>query len=195
MAKFKLDIDTDGAAVLDRIIAAYGFSSKIMLAQHFDIAASSLSSRYKRGGFPADFAVMCMAETGVTLEWLATGEGKMFDDSQTDIFKIRKEKLIDGRVYEAGYLMFDKAFFPPNQAELKDPRVIIDNEIQYVVEYKFTDIFDGKWLVDIEGKTSIRELTRIPIRKVRVSGIGMAFDCELTDITVLGRVVNEIRSY
>ncbi|CNI01213.1 CI repressor [Yersinia aldovae] len=189
MAKFKLDINTDGAAVLDRIIAAYGFSSKIMLAQHFDIAASSLSSRYKRGGFPADFAVMCMAETGVTLEWLATGEGKMFDDSQTDIFKIRKEKLIDGRIYEAGYLMFDKTFFLPGQPPLKEPRVVLDGETQYIVDCIFSEVYDGKWLVDIEGKVSIRDLTLIPIRRVRVSGVGMAFDCELEDIKVLGRIV------
>ena len=80
MAIFKLDFDVDSAPVLDRVIEAYGFTSKLMLAQHLDIAASSLSSRYKRGGFPSDIAVRCIAETGVSLEWLATGAGKKFDD-------------------------------------------------------------------------------------------------------------------
>ncbi|HCM9038376.1 TPA: helix-turn-helix domain-containing protein, partial [Salmonella enterica subsp. enterica serovar Paratyphi B] len=68
MATFKLDFDVDSAPVLDRVIEAYGFTSKLMLAQHLDIAASSLSSRYKRGGFPSDIVVRCVAETGANLE-------------------------------------------------------------------------------------------------------------------------------
>ncbi|POE22188.1 hypothetical protein BV923_12010 [Pectobacterium odoriferum] len=44
------------------------------------------------------------------------------------------------------------------------------------VQPKFDDVTDGKWLVEIEGKTSIRDLTRIPVGKVRVSGVGMAWD-------------------
>jgi hypothetical protein len=29
----------------------------------------------------------------------------------------------------------------------------------------FTEVYDDQWLVEIEGKTSIRTLTRIPLRK------------------------------
>lgn len=76
MARFRIDPSTDSAPVLDRVIEAYGFTQKMQLAEHLDIAASSLSSRYKRGGLPADIMVKCMAETGVSLEWLVTGSGK-----------------------------------------------------------------------------------------------------------------------
>ncbi|MBL0865056.1 hypothetical protein G5647_01370 [Pectobacterium carotovorum] len=31
-------------------------------------------------------------------------------------------------------------------------------------------------MVEIEGKTSVRDLTRVPVGKVRVSGVGMAWD-------------------
>ncbi|WP_142887402.1 helix-turn-helix domain-containing protein, partial [Klebsiella pneumoniae] len=34
--------------VLDRICEAYGFSQKIQLASHFEIASSSLANRYSR---------------------------------------------------------------------------------------------------------------------------------------------------
>ncbi|TAJ01631.1 hypothetical protein EG334_22850 [Pectobacterium versatile] len=56
------------------------------------------------------------------------------------------------------------------------------------VQPKFDDVKDGKWLVEIEGKTSIRELTRIPVGKVRVSGVGMAFDCGIDEIGVVSKI-------
>lgn len=113
----------------------------------------------------------------------------MFDNSEADTIKLPRKKIIDGKIYDSNYLIFDKAFFLPAHSQMKEPQVILDSEVQYIVDRKFTEINDGKWLVDIEGKTSIRDLTRIPIRRVRVSGVGMAFDCDLEDINVLGRVL------
>lgn len=189
MEKLTIEFSSGGGAVLDRVIEAYGFGSKMMLAEHLGIAASSLSTRYKRDIFPADIVVRCMAETSANLQWLATGQGKMFDSREADTIKLPRKKIIDGKIYDSNYLMFDKAFFLPAHSQMKEPQVILDSEVQYIVERKFTEINDGKWLVDIEGKVSIRDLTRIPIRRVRVSGVGMAFDCDLEDINVLGRVV------
>ncbi|MBS2564772.1 phage repressor protein CI, partial [Salmonella enterica subsp. enterica serovar 1,4,[5],12:i:-] len=62
-----------------------------------------------------------------------------------------------------------------------------------IVDTSFTEVYDDEWLVEIECKTSIRTLTRIPIKKVRVSGVGMAFDCSIEDIKILGRVVLTIK--
>lgn len=186
---FKIDFDGDSAPVLDRIIEAYGFTSKLMLAQHFDMAASSLSGRYRRGGFPSDMAVRCLAETGVSLEWLATGSGKKFNDAELDIMKFPRKKLVDGQLYDSGYVMFDKVFFRAGTPLPAEPVCVQDEKAQYILDQKFADVFDGEWLVNIEGKTGIRTLTRIPIKKVRVSGIGMAFDCAIEDIQVIGRVV------
>lgn len=189
MATFKIDFDVDSAPVLDRVIEAYGFTSKLMLAQHLDIAASSLSSRYKRGGFPSDIAVRCVAETGVNLEWLATGEGRKFDDEKLDILKLPRKKIIDGQLYEAGILMLDKVTFLPGSTLPKSPICVLEGNSQFIVDTSFTEVYDDQWLIEVEGKTSIRTLTRIPIKKVRVSGVGMAFDCAIDDITVIGRVV------
>lgn len=189
MATFKIDFDVDSAPVLDRVIEAYGFTSKLMLAQHLDIAASSLSSRYKRGGFPSDIAVRCVAETGVNLEWLATGEGRKFDDEKLDILKLPRKKIIDGQLYEAGILMLDKVTFLPGSILPRSPICVLEGNSQFIVDTSFTEVYDDQWLIEVEGKTSIRTLTRIPIKKVRVSGVGMAFDCAIDDITVIGRVV------
>ena len=186
---FKIDFDGDSTPVLDRMIEAYGFTSKLMLAQHFDMAASTLSGRYRRGGFPADMAARCVADTGVSLEWLATGEGKKFEDGQLDILKFPSKKLVDGQLYDSGYVMFDKVFFRAGTPLPSKPICVQDEKAHYILDREFAEIFDGEWLVNIEGKTSIRTLTRIPVKKVRVSGVGMAFDCALEDIEVVGRVV------
>lgn len=45
MGIFAFQPSEDNTQILDRIIEAYGFSSKIMLAEHFEMAASSLSWR------------------------------------------------------------------------------------------------------------------------------------------------------
>lgn len=189
MENFEIDFDGESGPVLDRVIEAYGFSAKMMLAEHLNMAPSTLSGRYRRGGFPADIVVKCLADTGVNLSWLVTGEGRKFDDQKLDALHLRRRKIIDGQMFDAGYIMIDKSLVLDPRRELSKPFLLVDEQIQYLLDQDFAEVSDGKWLVEIEGKTSIRTLTRIPIKKVRVSGVGMAFDCALDDITVLGRVI------
>ncbi|EJG4225497.1 phage repressor protein CI [Salmonella enterica] len=185
----QIEFSHGGAEVLDRVIQAYGFNTKLALAEHLDIASSSLANRYKRDFFPADIVVRCMAETGATLEWLATGQGRKFNDDELDIMKLPRKKIVDGKLYESGFLMLDKVTFLPGKPLPQNPICVIDNTMQYIVDQHFTEVYDDVWLVEVEGKTSVRTLTRIPVGKVRVSGVGMAFDCAIDDIVVIGRVV------
>ncbi|WNY89946.1 hypothetical protein NRF19_13670 [Leclercia adecarboxylata] len=42
----------------------------------------------------------------------------------------------------------------------------------------------------MEGKSEIRTLTRIPVKRLRVSRNGSAaFDCGIDDIRIIGRVI------
>ncbi|EFV4650897.1 phage repressor protein CI [Salmonella enterica] len=189
MSKFPFEQIGHSSDVLDRVIEAYGFTSKLQLADHFEMASSSLSARFKRGVFPADMVVRCVAETGASLEWLSTGHGKKFDDEEMDIMKFPRKKLVDGQLYDSGYVMFDKVFFRAGLPLPASPICVQDEKAQYILDQKFSEVFDGEWLVNIEGKIGIRTLTRIPVRKVRVSGVGMAFDCGIDDIQIIGRVV------
>ncbi|HBN1052344.1 TPA: phage repressor protein CI [Escherichia coli ATCC 8739] len=185
----QIEFSHGGAEVLDRVIQAYGFNTKLALAEHLDIASSSLANRYKRDFFPADIVVRCMAETGATLEWLATGQGRKFNDDELDIMKLPRKKIVDGKLYESGFLMLDKVTFLPGKPLPQNPICVIDNTMQYIVDQHVTEVYDDVWLVEVEGKTSVRTLTRIPVGKVRVSGVGMAFDCGIDDIKIIGRIV------
>jgi len=193
MARFKLNPETDSAPVLDRVLEAYGFTQRLQLAELLGIASSSMSSRYKRGGLPADIMIKCVAETGVNLEWLATGQGRKFEDEELDILKIPRKKIVDGHLYDAGILLLDKITFLQGKPIPENPICVLDGVTQYIVEQNFIEVYDDDWLVEIEGKTSVRTLTRIPVKKVRVSGIGMAFDCLIDDIKIIGRVVLTIK--
>ncbi|HCR2220520.1 phage repressor protein CI [Enterobacter hormaechei] len=190
--KLQLEFSKGGSEVLDRVIQAYGFTSKLALANHLDIASSSLANRYKRDFFPSDIVVRCMAETGATLEWLATGQGKKFNDEELDIMRMSRRKIVDGKLYDAGFLMLDKVTFLPGKPLPQSPLCVINGSQQYIIEQDFSEVYDDEWLVEIEGKNSVRTLTRIPIKQVRVSGVGMAFDCGIDDIKIIGRVVLQI---
>ncbi|WP_313158315.1 phage repressor protein CI [Kluyvera cryocrescens] len=185
----KVLLPTNSAEVLDRVCEAYGFTTSLQLAEYLDMASSSMSARRTRGVFPADIVVKCSLETGFNLEWLTTGEGKKYEAEALDIMKFARKKLVDGQLYDSGYVMFDKVLFRAGTPLPENPVCIQDDKTQYILDQSFAEVFDGEWLVNIEGKTSIRTLTRIPVKKVRVSGVGMAFDCALDDIEIVGKVI------
>ncbi|PRD15300.1 phage repressor protein CI [Pantoea coffeiphila] len=188
-----IDFDTGGAEVLNRVCEAYGFKTKIALADHIGIASSSLAMRYKRGNFPSDIVVRCMAETGANLEWLASGVGPKVSGDALEALRVVRKKIVDGQLYDSGILLIDPSTFLPGTQIPKSPMCVIDGSSQYIVENDFTDVYDDEWIVEIEDKISVRTLTCIPVKKVRVTGGGAPFDCSIADIKVLGRIVLTIR--
>lgn len=185
-----IDFNSGGGVVLDRVIEAYGFKTKIALAEHIGIASSSLAMRYRRDFYPADIVVRCMAETGANLEWLSKGTGPKFGNEDLDIIRVQRKKIVDGQLYDFGVLSLDKAMFQPGKSISQKPLCIIDEQKSHIIEQGLTETYDGDWLVEIEGKISIRTLTHIPVKRVRVTGgSGAAFDCSIDDINVIGRVV------
>ncbi|PDO88581.1 phage repressor protein CI [Kosakonia sacchari] len=172
--------------VLDRICEAYGFSQKIQLARHFEIASSSLANRYSRDSISYDFIVHCALETGANLAWLLTGKGSPAtgnakNDTQImEKFTLSEESLVgDGDLSIAGKL-FSKPLTNPIA-------VYADGKLHFIE--RDASLSDGEWLVDIEGAISIRELTKLPGRKLHVAGGKVPFECGFDDIKALGRVM------
>ncbi|MCS6719403.1 phage repressor protein, partial [Proteus mirabilis] len=87
----------------------------------------------------------------------------------------------------------DKVIFFGNTPLPSNPISVFINKCYYVIDKKFDDIFDGNWFIKIDGKYSVRKLTRMPMKKVRISNQDTSFDCELSDIEIIGRVVAEIK--
>ncbi|KHT36601.1 phage repressor protein CI [Pectobacterium carotovorum] len=183
---FSVNPNEGGKRAIERLVEAYGFSTRQALCDHLGVSKSTMANRYLRDTFPSDWIIQCSLETGASLFWLTTGNGPMFEDGKSDVVSIPRKKLLNGKLYDSNYYMFDKAFLPDG---LQDPIVIVDGDVTYIADRKFDEVADGKWLVEIEGKTSVRDLTRIPVGKVRVSGVGMAFDCGIDEIGVVSKII------
>lgn len=154
--------------LLDRICQVYGFTQKIQLARHFNIAASSLQNRYARGTVSYDFAVQCALDTGASLRWLMTGQGAQFEGNPApgDPVSVSTFTLSDGRLEENTILSIDSAVFSKPLA--RGIAVRAEGKLHFIE--KEASLTDGLWLVEIESTTSIRDLTLLPGKKLHVAG-------------------------
>lgn len=174
--------------VLDRICEAYGFSQKTQLANHFDIASSSLSNRYTRGAISYDFAAHCALETGVNLRWLLTGEGERFTGESTrqresdSALRIEKFTFCDGALTRSGDFVIDKAIAEKLHSDI----FCLDADGGFYVVERTTTLTDGLKIVDIDGTASLREVQILPGKKLRVHGGIEPFVCSVDDISILG---------
>lgn len=181
------DYTFEPLAILDRICEVYGFSQKIQLANHFDISASSLSNRYTRGTISYDFAAVCALETGADLRWLLTGQGERYSEKSSlpeaakiETFTLSEETLTKDSVLNISTKFFTKPLADGLGVKADGKLYFVDKNIPFA---------DGTWLVDIEGAISIRELTRLPGKKLHVAGGKVPFECGFDEIRTLGRVV------
>ncbi|WP_143340009.1 helix-turn-helix transcriptional regulator, partial [Cronobacter sakazakii] len=71
-----MDFNSGGRQAIERLVKAYGFSTRQALSDHLGVSKSTLATRYMRDIFPSDWIIQCAMETGVSLEWLVTGTGE-----------------------------------------------------------------------------------------------------------------------
>lgn len=181
------DTHLEPIEILDRICDIYGFTQKIQLANYLDISASSLQNRYTRGTISYDYAAICSLDTGASLKWLLTGEGKKFEHDTSKKTQIEYEEftLSEGKLHEEEFLSIDPHLF---RKQLVDGIAVrTDGRLHFVD--KAASLADGSWLVDIEGAISIRELTVLPGKRLHVAGGKVPFECGIDEIKTIGRVV------
>ncbi|MBN1084554.1 phage repressor protein CI [Erwinia aphidicola] len=191
----QIDFQSGAKEVLDRVLQAYGFSTKLALAEHLGIASSSLANRYSRGYFPSDIVVRCMADTGATLHWLVTGQGETLsgagaeESQKVNTTLLPRQRLEAGKLSELTAVMLDEDFLAFSATALVKPLIVVEGQRQWIAEQAWAEILDGEWLVSMEGQVTVRHLTRIPPGRVRVSSAQQQFECALGDITPLARLV------
>ncbi|MCA3994700.1 helix-turn-helix domain-containing protein [Serratia marcescens] len=184
-----MDFKTGGRKVIDRLIEAYGFTTRQALCDHLGVSKSTLATRYMRDLFPAEWVIQCVLETGVSLQWLANGQGAMIEGDQGDIQKIIRKKIIDGIIYDSNYYYLDKTTIA---YDLINGIAIADNKSIYIAELNFSEVTDGKWLIDIDRKASIREITRLPKERIKVENGKHSFECSINDINFIGKIKTKI---
>ncbi|APM52252.1 phage repressor protein CI [Klebsiella pneumoniae] len=177
-----------GKTVLRRILDAYGFNMQKELGDLLGISSGTISTWVRRDFFPGDVVVTCALDTGVSLEWLATGKGQMRDSKETlaTELSIKKSRLESGALKDAGYWHPDPSMIPPNTNDL----LFVDGvNTSWLVDCSASNIANGRWLISIDGALDIFDVIRLPGGKVRLSNKSAEFECSLTDIKSVGVVV------
>lgn len=197
-----MDLKTGGQKAITRIVEAYGFKTRQALCEQLGVSTSTMGTRWMRDVFPADWIVQCSIETGASVEWLAFGKGEAFphgnknyskgnissanENALSDVITVQKKKIVDGNLYSANFFMMDKAMLP---SHIIKPIIVVDDTAQYVAEENTDEISDGIWLVEIEGKVSIKQLTRVPVGKVRVNPLegNQYFECGINELKAIAK--------
>lgn len=181
-----------GQPVIERILKAYGFTTRQALCNHLGISQSTMANRYARNTFPSDWAVICSLETGASLLWLATGEGVMLEDEVEAITKtLRHLTITNGVVTSQNEIIYDSSLIPSG---LSAPFLVTFENSVYLVDSHDGEINDGWWLIEIDGLTSVREVFRFPGGRIRIENGRASFECQSQDIKVLGKVLSHTQS-
>lgn len=182
----KYNIKTGAREAVARICEVYGFTSRLQLAQYLEMSPSALGTRIMRDNFPADLVLRCALETGASIYWLTTGEGATFDHLASDTLRIPAYKISNNELMRQASFIYDKALLPNYSGELQ---IITDENITYFVDIHSHQATDGKYLIEYSGTKSIKELTLLPGNKLRIDWGKYPVDCNISDVTLVGKVV------
>lgn len=184
-----MEFNQGAKAAIERMVEAYGVKTKLALCDALGVTASALSNRQVRDSFPAEYVLKCALDTGASLRWLTYGQGEMFERNVVaapSVLSVPSKTLLGRQLHGGEVFLLDKSFLPKG---IKNPLVVIDGEIQYIATMEYDEIYDGTWLVDIDGNVSVRDVTRIPGNKVNVSDKRNSFECPVNDLIVIAKVV------
>ncbi|WP_436408784.1 phage repressor protein CI [Enterobacter asburiae] len=179
--------NTGGQPVIERILKAYGFTTRQSLCNHLGISQSTMANRYARNTFPSDWTIICSIETGASLQWLVSGDGAMFEDEiEHKALTLKHYKITDGVLSSHNGICYDDSLIP---AGLTSPSLVSFENTLYLVDEHEGEINDGWWVIVIDGLYSIREVFRFPGGRIRVENGKASFECQAQDIQVFGKVI------
>lgn len=183
----KYDFSHGGKSAIERIMLVYGFRFKTELGKHFDLTNSTIATWIQRDYFPASLIIECALETGVNLEWLATGIGEMEKKSVIQELIIKRNKIDNGTITSLDSILFDPKLLP----QINEPIALLKENTTYVIDQTINELNSGEWLIEMEGKTDIYYLERIPVNKLRITGgdLKAPVECHIEDIKVFGQVI------
>ncbi|MGG7447757.1 helix-turn-helix domain-containing protein [Kosakonia oryzendophytica] len=185
-------LSTGGRPVLRRILDAYGFQMQKDLGDLLDISSGTISTWVRREFFPGDVVVTCALDTGVSLNWLATGKGEMYPAAATSAaqseaaLSIPKYRHESGELKEAGEWLLDRSLAPSSVDSLN---FIEGLNAGWLVDTSAQKIGNGRWFIRIDDVLDVFDVVRLPGGKVRLTNHSADFECSVTEIEPFGAVI------
>ncbi|UHM90763.1 helix-turn-helix domain-containing protein [Rahnella victoriana] len=189
-------LSSGGRAVLSRIIEAYGFKTQKELGEHLNISSGTISTWVRREYFPGDVVITCALDTGVSLEWLATGEMSTASQEETaasGIPIVSKKILLAGKLDDDGFCYIDQSFIPDG-VNLESLNFVRRGKSSWLIEMGVNELSNGSWLLDIDGTLDVYLVSKRPGNKVRIIGQDGEFECSTNEVTAKGLVVVILKS-
>lgn len=184
--------NSGGKIVLRRILDAYGFTLQKELGDFLDIPSGTMSAWVRRDHFPADVVIACSLDTGVSLYWLCTGKGSMYEeltpkqhDLTDGVSKIEKYSIQTGKLVEVGTWFCDESLI---DSTISKPALIEKGAERWCVDLDFNNATNGRWLIDIDGNADVYDVARLPGNRLSVKNSLSQFECSLSDINCIGMV-------
>ncbi|MCP2004989.1 UNVERIFIED_ORG: transcriptional regulator with XRE-family HTH domain [Buttiauxella agrestis ATCC 33320] len=177
-----------GKPVLRRIMDAYGFTLQKQLCDLLEISSGTVSTWVRRGYFPGDVVVACALDTGVSLQWLATGKGLQKEEKAIPDVNamIPRKNISAGVLQDAGFWEINLSFIPHN---VDEPAFILSNTGAWIVDMGVSGISNGRWLLGIDDKYDVYDISLLPGRKISVVNRGANFTCGADEVETAGKVV------
>lgn len=176
-----------GESAVHRLMQAYGFTMKKQLGDHLGAGTGTISTWVKRNYFPGEAIVRCALETGVSLEWLATGVGDIVCEVRmSSAIKIKKFHIIEQKLEDSGFWFVDKSVV---DGLITEPACYIKNKDSWIVELSAKKVTNGRWFIDLDGDVDLYTVSRIPGNKIHVSGNNSSFECLVNEIRAVAKVI------
>jgi repressor protein CI len=172
------------------IVKAYRFAKRKLLDEHLGTPHSTFSTWVSRSFFPAELVIRCMKETGARLDYVAYGNEPIFDNSD-DLKYFHAIKLENGK----SFIMENKPFLLPYLPNLDSREsynkvfCILEDNHTYFATSDYGNLVDGEYFVIVENSHLICYITVLLAGKVRMDGGKFSFECELSDIDMVGKVI------
>nr|WP_314984130.1 phage repressor protein CI [uncultured Pantoea sp.] len=177
-----------GKPVLRRILDAYGFTLQKQLCELLDISSGTVSTWVRRNYFPGDVVVACALDTGVDLHWLATGKSKQHKATSQQLERdlIPRKNLAAGTLQDTGVWEGNLGFI---SHDIGEPMFISSNNAAWVVDMSICEISNGRWLLGIDGKYDVYDISILPGKKLNVSNNMAGFICGNDEVKAEGKVI------
>lgn len=188
----ELVLASGGKAVLRRILDSYGFRTQKELGDLLAISSGTISTWIRREYFPGDVVVTCALDTGVSLQWLATGKGEQSRSESYNVSStlIPRKNLIAGKLHSDGYWCIDLSVMP---YVINTPEFIFSNANSWIIDATIDEVSNGRWLLGIDGKYDVYDVSLVPGRRVEVKNVTSNFNCKVDELQVMGKVALTIQ--